>query len=247
MEEQYYDEYARLQDRHWWFSGRRRVIAAVLDDGLAPAPAERRILDVGCGTGAMLAELRRYGSAQGVDSEQKAIDVCHERGETAVLRASGTDLPFADASFDLVTLLDVVEHERDEAGMLDEARRVVEPAGAVLVTVPAYEFLWGEHDEVNHHWRRYTRPRLVSALERSGLEVERATYFNTLLFPPIAGVRLAQRLRPRKGPPRPDTQLSESGFVNSTLSRVFGSEAGLIGRGARMPFGVSVLALARPS
>lgn len=246
MEERFYEEYARIQDQHWWFTGRREIIVGALAESLAGAPSDgRRLLDIGCGTGTMLAEFGRFGTVQGVDGELAAVEFCHRRGRPEVQQATATDLPFDDASFDLATLTDVIEHIDDDRAVLAEAARVLRPGGSVLVTVPAYQWMWGRHDEIAHHKRRYTRPRLLAALADGGLETVRTTYFNTLLFAPIAAIRLFGRLRPTAPQDaRSDFELTKPGRVNSLLARLFASEAALLRR-TNLPFGVSLLAIAR--
>jgi len=245
VEDRLYEEYARIQDYHWWFTGRRAIIGAVLEQSLgATARDSRRILDVGCGTGTNLAALRLYGEVEGVDSEAAAVEFSHRRGEHAVRHHSGADLPYGDGSFDLVTLLDVIEHVADDGVLLREVRRVLAPEGRVLITVPAYMWMWGAQDEIAHHHRRYTRPQLRAALARSGFAPERLSYFNSLLFPPVALIRLARRLRSASGEVHSDFELSRPGPLNSLLARFFSLEAGLLRR-ADLPFGVSVLGLAK--
>lgn len=246
MEERFYAEYAEIQDRHWWFAGRRRIVASVLGEALpARLSGSTRILDVGCGTGVMLEELRRFGEVVGVDSEPAAVAFCRRRGEDRVELATGAELPFSDAAFDVVTLLDVIEHIDEEETMLAEVRRVLAPSGVLLVTVPAYTWMWGPQDEISHHRRRYTRRRLLDSLSRAGFQTSRSSYFNTLLLPPIAAIRLARRLFPAPEELRSDFELNQPGRLNSALTRVFGWEARLLQR-VNFPFGVSILALAHP-
>jgi len=245
MEDRFYEEYARIQETHWWFSGRRRVIRNLVARGLSPGPpAGRRILDIGCGTGTNLEELGRFGAVEGVESEPAAVAHCRARGWN-VTRTSGDVVPFGKASFDLVTLLDVIEHVPDDGTILAEARRLTRPGGTLLVTVPAYTWMWGPQDEISHHYRRYDAGRLRASLERAGLKPLRVTYFNTVLFPPIAAVRLLRRLRPAPGEVRSDFELNRPGPLNSLLAAAFGLEAGMLKR-FDLPFGVSLAALARP-
>lgn len=245
MEEAFYREYFRLEDRHWWFLGRRKILLSLLDRYVGRDPeGNRRVLDVGCGTGGMLPYLSRYGSVEGVDSEQAAVSFCRERGLTNVSLATIPPLPFPDGRFELVTAFDFLEHVDDDAATLEEVRRVLAPAGTVFVTVPAYGFLWGDQDRVSHHRRRYSASLLRERLLAAGLSPRRVTYFNTLLFPPIAAIRLGRRLMPRAGEPRSDLQLTdETGSVNRLLVRVLGAEARLLLR-RDLPFGVSLLAIA---
>ena len=242
MEQQFYEEYARIQDVHWWFVARRRILAAVLRRRLGPAgDANRRILDVGCGTGANLEMLDRFGRVIGVDMESGAVELCRERGWD-VRQSEGARLPFGDGEFDLVTLLDVIEHVADDREILGEARRVLAPGGSIVVTVPAYQWMWGAQDEISHHHRRYTRRRLIEAFDRSGLRLVRATYFNAILFAPIAAIRLLRRLVPGPSAPRSDFEDTPPGRVNALLTRAFTWEASIVPR-VQLPFGVSLLAV----
>ncbi|HEX8054580.1 MAG TPA: class I SAM-dependent methyltransferase [Thermoleophilaceae bacterium] len=242
MDTTFYSEYYEIEDRHWWFVGRREVLMRVLADHLEPG-RDRRILDVGCGTGTMLAHLGRFGTAQGVDASEEAVAFCHQRGLDDVGLLDDGPLPFGDDTFDLVTAFDVIEHVDDDLGLLRDFRRVVAPGGHVMVSVPAYRFLWGPQDEISHHKRRYVRRELTARFEEAGLTVLRSTYFNTLLFPPIAAIRVLRPAKPAEEL-ESDFTLTKPGRVNSLLGRVFASEARLVGR-TDLPFGVSILALAR--
>jgi SAM-dependent methyltransferase len=224
------------------------VLLAVLERAL-PAGAGLEILDVGCGTGTMLGHLARFGHAQGVDADAEAIRFCRERGLDEVRHVAPGPLPFADASFDLVTALDVVEHIDDDAAAVAEMARVLRPGGLALTTVPAFPSLWGRQDEIAHHKRRYRAAGLRALVAGAGLEVEHLTHFNTLLFGPIAAVRVARRTTrwgraPGSGELRSDFELTRPGPLNALLARVFAAEAPLVARG-RLPFGVSLLALGR--
>ena len=154
-------------------------------------------------------------------------------------------MPFADDSFDLAVSLDVIEHLDDDLGALRELRRTVAPAGALLVTVPAYQWLWSGHDEINHHHRRYTRRSLQLVAEQAGWKQARTTYFNSLLLPVAIVLRVLDRVNSAKTtessldlwvPPEP---------VNWLLERPLALEAALIARGGRIPAGLSLLAVFR--
>ncbi len=230
----------RAEDRHWWYRGRRRVLDVVLD-GLGLPPGAR-VLDAGCGSGRNMVELQRYGSVTGIELSSPSVQAARERGVGEVLEGSVLELPFADDSFDLAVSLDVVEHLEDDVAALRELRRVVAPGGRLLVTVPAYQWLWSRHDVINHHHRRYSRTTLVAAAQRAGWECERATHFNSLLLPPAIAMRAVESLS-RNGngssldlwiPPQP---------LNWGLQQPLNLEAALIGRGIRIPAGLSLLAL----
>jgi SAM-dependent methyltransferase len=245
MREDFYAEYFRVEDRHWWFIGRRRIVLAVLSVSLTSTPEgrTRRILDLGCGTGTMLTYLRRFGNAEGVDADEQAVGFCHARGEDRVQLLESKTLPFPDDSFDLLTALDVLEHIEDDRGALREVARVLRPGGIFLATVPAHGWMWGAQDEISHHFRRYSAGELKRKIPEAGLNLQRLTQFNTILFAPIAAVRLARRMRPPRAEVRSDFEMTGEGTGNRLLAEVFSSEAQWLRR-RNLPLGVSMLALA---
>lgn len=206
----------------------------------------RRILDVGCGTGTMLGYLSRYGRAQGIDADEQAVRFCMERGVRDVQQVTVSTLPFADGTFDLVTILDVLEHIDDDAGTLRELHRVLRPGGLLLVSVPAYRFLWGPQDEISNHKRRYLARELRTRLVEAGFRVRKLSYFNTILFPAIAGIRLLRPYRPGSPNLKSDFTMTRPGPANTLLGGLFGLEAPVVRR-MDLPFGVSILALAQKS
>ncbi|HEY7077161.1 MAG TPA: class I SAM-dependent methyltransferase [Solirubrobacteraceae bacterium] len=237
MEEFVYQQLYELEDTHWWFRGRRAVIWALLRR--AGVPSGARVLDAGCGTGRNLAEFGRLGRAQGVDPSPQAIDFCRRRGLSEVREASLEALPFAAGTFDVILLTDVLEHVGDDAAALAELRRVAAPGARLVITVPAYRWLWSAHDDSHHHLRRYTAPRLRARVRGAGWRPLVETYFNSLLLAPIAAVRLVSRSDSsdyeRTGPQ-----------LNRALTVPMRAEAAAIERGARLPAGVSVGMVAEP-
>jgi SAM-dependent methyltransferase len=234
MRDSAYDEHYAVEDHHWWFRGRWAVIEALLSR--TSLPANPRILDAGCGTGGNLERYSRLGEASGVDPSPDAVRYCAERGLGSVEQAGLESLPFADASFDLIAATDVVEHIEAEERALRELWRVAAPGGAMLLTVPAYMWLWSKEDENLHHKRRYTRSRLRQATERCGWDPQIATYFNSFLLPPIA---VAKRLRGQRERNEADLERTPS-YLNGPLSLPMRLEAQLIRRGFNLPAGVSV-------
>jgi SAM-dependent methyltransferase len=198
MERQAFEQFERLERDHWWFRGRRRVYLGLLEHVLAgtrPAAA----LDLGTGVGGFLPGLARFaGRVVPVDADAGALAVCARRelpvNVARPLRAGSAPLPFADASFDLVALFDVLEHLDDDRACLDEVRRLLRPGGRVIASVPACPWLWSSNDRVSGHRRRYTRRSLRAAFEASGLELERLTHANVLLFLPIVLATLCAQL-----------------------------------------------------
>jgi SAM-dependent methyltransferase len=244
MDEDFFPAYFELEGRHWWFLGRRKLFLRVLEDRIPVEDRPVQVLDFGCGTGAFLEDLGRFGQVRGVDADPTAVSFCHTRGRAEVIHAPpGVALPFSDGTFDLVTTLDVIEHIDDDVAALVELRRVLRPGGTLLVAVPAFMFLWGKQDEVSHHHRRYTSRTLRRALARAGFAIERVSYFNTVLFAPIAAVRLGRRLLRKPGSAQSDFDFGPT-LLNRPLGAVLGAEAGVVARWS-LPFGVSVLALAK--
>jgi SAM-dependent methyltransferase len=242
MMEHTYPILFRVEQSHWWYTGRRRIIASFVEEICRRVTDRRpRILDVGCGTGANLLMLSEYGDAEGVDVSEDAIAFCRERGLDKVKLGAAEELPYDDGTFDLVTALDVVEHMDDDLAGLKEMRRVLRPGGRVLLFVPTFMFLWGLQDVVSNHRRRYRLPQLTRVLEEAGFEIERTTYANITFFLPILLVRKLMRLTGIK------TETENSINVpalNGIFGRVFGAES-LILRNMNLPFGVSGLCVAR--
>jgi len=242
MEAREIDEMRRLEDHHWWFVGKRLLVTALLGDALARPGA--RVLDVGCGTGGVLAGLGNGMRPFGIDSSALALAHCRERGLTAIACASAGALPFAPSSFDVVLLLDVLEHFSDEQRLLADVRRLVRAGGHVLVSVPAFQFLWSDHDEVLHHVRRYRASELRRVLTDARFTIERLTYTNVAAFAPAVVVRgVLQRLGLWSGG-RTDFR-EHAALVNGTLVGAYRLEAGALARGIRLPVGLSVAAVAR--
>jgi 2-polyprenyl-3-methyl-5-hydroxy-6-metoxy-1,4-benzoquinol methylase len=240
LERTYYTEYFELEDRHWWFVGRRVILLSLLDRRLA-RDRELRVLDFGCGTGTMAQHLGRYGSVEAIDADPDAVAFCRQRGLSRVTHLSAGTVPFDDEHFDVVTALDVLEHIEDDSATLTELRRVLRPNGTLLCTVPAF---WGSQDEISHHFRRYVRSDLTRRLQGAGFRVLRASYFNTLLFPAIAAIRIGRRALPEAPDLKSDFRIGPRS-INTALGRLFAAEAPLIER-TDLPFGVSLFALCEP-
>jgi len=244
MEDWTYQEHYDMEERHWWFRSRRRVLWALVDRaGVGTSP---RILDAGCGTGRNMVEFAKLGPAEGVDLSAQAVEFCHRRGLDGVRQAAIEALPYEDERFDLVLATDVIEHLEDEGPALEELRRVTSADGRLIVTVPAYSWLWSNHDTSWHHFRRYTRRLLAQRVRAHGWEPVVETYFYSSLLPPVAAVRTFQRLRAGAnangngdGHGKSDLHLSPTA-LDRWLEMPVRAEARLIRRGASLPAGVSV-------
>ncbi len=243
-----HDQFAEIEQRHWWFQGRRAVLTCVLREQLGHdtgPTSERRIFDAGCGTGEMIDMLRAFGSVSAIDPSEDAVRRCVDRFDGTVDVRCGElprDLP--PSGCEMVTAFDVLEHLDDDLGALEAIHAVLPDGGVVVITVPAYAFLWGQHDVINGHRRRYRARQIRALLEASGFQVDRLTYFNTLLFPIVVLVRASRRLRSRGAiDPASDFTMPRPA-VNRLLLAVFSFEARLLRR-ASLPFGVSILAVGR--
>lgn len=240
MEENVYRVMGAAEERHWWFRGRRRVIEALLERAAPPPGA--RILDAGCGTGRNLELYAGWGDPSGVDPHPEAVDYCRARGFSDVQVGGAEDLPYDDASTDLIAATDVLEHVRDDATALREMHRVAAPGAALLLTVPAYEWMWSDEDLRLGHHRRYTLPRLRASVEAAGWRPEFGTHFNLILLPPIAAARKLSAGRKEEG----EIELTP-GWLDTPLSMPMRLEAQLIRRGVRLPAGVSIGLVCRRS
>jgi len=208
MEVQAYHDMAAQEDRHWWFRGKRRLVAPLLDEALAGSTSPR-VVDVGCGTGSNLTLVHeRFPAARqvGIDSDPNALGYCARRGESAhLVRASGLALPLAAESVDCLVALDFIEHVEDDSALLREFLRVLRPGGSLVASVPAYPSLWSPHDEFMHHRRRYRSGELERKLAEAGFRVDRRHGFNFVLLPAIALVRwIKRRSRDDAAPPGSD-------------------------------------------
>jgi SAM-dependent methyltransferase len=243
MDRSVYDRMAELDATHWWYRGRRDILETLIERSVA-LPSDARILEVGCGTGHNLTMLRRFGRVDATEIDGFARDIASKRLGHAVLDAALPELNgVPDRSYDLVAILDVLEHvEEDRASLISMAAKL-RPGGRILLTVPAHPWMWSAHDEVNHHKRRYTKKSFRGAVADAGLKLELLTYFNSLLFPVAAVKRLASRAAGKKGS---DDDSLPPAALNRMLEGIFRAERYAIGR-LPFPLGVSLAAIVSAS
>ena len=240
MERVVFERMAEQDQHHWWFVARRRILAELIRRVIKPVK-RARVLEVGCGTGHNLEMLGGFGTLDACELDAIARGMASDRLGRPVLEARLPDLSmFKAGSYDIVALLDVLEHVPDDAGSLKAIRKLLKPGGALLLTVPANKWMWSAHDVAHHHFRRYSKGELGRLLSAAGYEVQLHSYFNSLLFPLVAAARIVGKLR---GNESADDAMPGA-KVNAALEQIFSLESGLIGR-IPMPFGVSLVAVAR--
>jgi SAM-dependent methyltransferase len=247
LDRSYYEEYYFFEQDNWWFVSRRRILLVLLRK-LLPRTGNLEILDAGCGTGINLAYLEEFGRVTGVDNSEDAIRFCRKRGNAALLTADLRALPFDADHFDLVTALDVIEHIDEDASVVQNLVRVTKPGGHLLITVPPIPGLWSEHDEINHHKRRYRKQQLRALVEDAGCKIEKLTSMNSFLFPVAWTARTWQQLRRRirslpAHPPQTDFA-DYHPVVNALLTAIFTAETPLV-TSVGMPIGLSLVCFAR--
>jgi SAM-dependent methyltransferase len=241
VEAEIYRAMAALEESHWWFCSRRVIVRSLIER--LKLPPDAVIFEPGCGTGGNFAMLSEFGRVYAMEPDPDACAFARARGIATVERGELPDsIPFGDLKADLIVMTDVLEHLEQDRESLEALRAHLTDGGHFIATVPAFPWLWSEQDVILHHRRRYTAPVLRSLMEITGFKIELLTYYNFVLFPLIAGVRLAQRLLP---PGSHKSELKEhSPLVNSLLLRLFSSERYVIDR-LSMPIGTSLLVVAK--
>ncbi len=244
------DEYKKMfeaEERHFWFRASRQIVQGWLERAMAEAGMDRgaRLVDVGAGTGGMLARLGGTCRTLGVEYSPAGVAFARSRG-LDVVRGGLPDLPLRDGAFDLALSMDVFEHVEDDVAAMRGIRRALRPGGRLITTVPALQWLWSEHDVALHHHRRYHKAEFAERLQAAGFEIVHLSYYNSLLLPPIAAVRLAGRLRGRpaaavngQAPASDVTDVAAP--LNAVLTRIFASESQIL-RVTNLPIGASLIA-----
>jgi SAM-dependent methyltransferase len=239
MERILYEQMAELDEVHWWYVARRKVLQSLIERRVH-APTGARILEVGCGTGHNLKMLERFGTVDAIEVDAEARAIAEKRLERKIASARLPGLRGIErGAYDLVAALDVVEHIDDDRATVAALASCLKPGGRLLVTVPAHQWMWSAHDELNHHKRRYSKRALRELIDQSPLELDAIGYFNSLLFPLAVAARLASKASGRSGgeeslPPRP---------VNYVFERTFAAERRLVGA-FPLPPGLSLFAVA---
>ena len=239
MERVVYQQMAELDDRHWWYRARRRILAALVRREVQP-PAGAKILEIGCGSGHNLSMLADFGHVDGLELDDEMRALSEKSLGRKIMRSPLPELgEVKDKSYDLIGAFDVIEHIDDDHAALAAIATKLKPGGKFMMTVPAHPWMWTAHDVANHHKRRYSKRALRALIDGSPMRLEKIGYFNSLLFPLAVADRAAAKLRGKDDgnvslPPAP---------LNSALEAVFGAERYLVGR-LPLPPGLSLFAVA---
>jgi SAM-dependent methyltransferase len=240
MDQRLYKIWPAMEIEHWWFMGRRRIVMDLLKKYAELSDQNSRVLDVGCGTGGLLPDLAQYGSVWALEPDAGALSRAKKANPT-VHFTHGTapeDLP--DKTFSLIVMLDVLEHiAADEVALKSVVQRLT-PAGTLMLTVPAYNWLWSYHDEMSHHQRRYTVTELDAKLRQAGLTVSYISYYNTWLFLPVALRKILDRVGKWQ---KSHLTGRLPVLINKALAWLMASERYVLVCGS-LPFGVSIVAIA---
>jgi len=239
MERVVYQQMAELDDSHWWYRARRKILADLIRRKAQP-PANAQILEIGCGTGHNLAMLGEFGHIDGLELDDEARALSEKRLSRKVMSSPHPELvEVPDRHYDLIGAFDVIEHIEDDGAALASIATKLKPGGKFVMAVPAHQWMWSAHDVVNHHKRRYSRRALKALIDDSPLRLEKIGYFNSLLFPLAVAQRAVSKMRDKENadvalPPAP---------LNAALERIFGIERHLVGR-LPLPIGLSLFAVA---
>lgn len=239
MDRAVYSRLDQLEHRHWWFVARRMILSRVIErcfDGRR----DLKILEAGCGTGGNLEMLSRFGAVSAFEPDADARAIAAGKCDCDIRHGTLPDgNPYDGRTFDLIVAFDVIEHVEHDGASLAALRRCLAPGGRLIMTVPALPWMWSAHDERHHHFRRYTLASLIGTLDSAGFRIAQATYFNTLLFPLIAGARSVKRLF---GLADSEDDRMPPAWLNRLLCGIFAGERFAIGR-IPFPIGVSLLAV----
>lgn len=241
MEEYTFEEMYKNENNYWWFVGTRNIIFSQINKFFGNNN-DLKILDIGCGTGIVIKRLEKYGNVFGMDISDKAISFCNKRGIKNIIKANAIKLPFNNNTFDLITILDVLEHIENEEAAISETYRVLKSNGVAVITVPAFCFLWSDHDIALHHFRRYGIRDIKNKLLKNNFKILFASHYNMFLFLPIAFIRLVNNIfKKSKNVSEKKTDISHlPKIINQALMFLLNTEAKLLKK-IVFPAGVSII------
>lgn len=240
--------YSSLGDSYWWLAGKYKVVARLLKKLVDDYPVEKKekikILDIGCGPGNLINDLSNLGVIFGMDISLKALTLCREKNReksVQLINGRADELPIITNSIDIAILLDVLEHAIDDRKVIKEIYRVLNPEGMVLLTVPAYHILWGSHDEIYQHYRRYRLNKIKQIVEEAGFIIKKLTAFEAIFFLPLL---LFRKIKLILNNYQSDDFIKVSRYLNYILTKIILFE-GWVASKISHPFGVSIICTAR--
>ncbi len=241
MEDFYYQNMADIQKTHWWYEGRRVILSSLIEKLSLPEKAQ--ILEVGCGTGANLEMLQKFGTVSGIEPHSFARDYAQNMSGCDIQDGHLPDaLPFKK-TFDLIGAFDVIEHVEEDFESLQTIRDKLSDKGHAVFTIPAFQCLWSKHDDINHHKRRYTRQEFLFLLTEAGYDVTFISYYNTYLFPIATLILSLKKLMPKKD--SGNVKMPKFVFINTILRALFSSERFFLTKNISVPLGLSIIAVCR--
>ena len=239
-----FDKMFEVEETNWWYRGRRHLVTKWVKRHFERQGRPLRILDIACATGMSFRFLSQYGDIRGIDISEETIRLCKQRGIDRIVRCDAMKLPFRDGSFDVILALDALEHFPDDRLAIREIRRVARPDALVLVTVPAFMFLWSPHDVAYHHFRRYTRGELGRKLREGGLSPRKLSYYSMSVLAPVFAMRKLRQAKRKEGEAaHSDFFLELPRPLEAMLYGVMRAEIGLMDA-VSLPFGVSLFCAA---
>ncbi len=245
MKANYYKEYYTLERENWWFMARKEILSNQIEKLLA-SRTEIKILNVGAALGATTFMLQKFGNVTSLEYDKGCCDLVKEIHDLDFINGSITSLPFQSNEFDLVCAFDVVEHVEEDILAIAELHRVCKPQGYVFTTVPAFMFLWSDHDLINEHVKRYTKKQFLRLFKEENTEIFFVSYFNFFLFPFIAIIRIFSSLKKKIRKVRSiksDFSKMNNSFLNRLFYKIFRSERRCLNRRFSFPFGVSIMVI----
>lgn len=242
MEKAYESKRHRLEANYWLFKAKRDIVSKLVQ--ALNDKTDSRILDVGCAGGYLMRFLEKmgFGEISGIDISDSAVAICKKKGVKNVMTADCTKTSFKNSMFDIVTAIDILEHVKDEKAALNEWRRILKKNGRLIVFAPAFTFLWSQHDEICHHYRRYSRSTLINTLKKVNFTIERSSYWNFSLFFPASLIKIFQRIFLKNH--KSDQLYELNPLVNKLLIYLLKFENLLLKR-LDFPVGLSVFVIAR--
>jgi ubiquinone/menaquinone biosynthesis C-methylase UbiE len=244
MNAEEYKVHYTLENKNWWFVAKRNQLKKIF----SKLTRQSKVLDIGCGTGAIMEQMRKQAgkhNVHGLDYEQSALDFCKKRGLHNLKQGDAHKLPYQENSFDMITMFDVLEHLQDDKKVVQQLRKVLKKEGKLVLTVPAFQFLWTDHDISLHHYRRYTKEHLKRVLEEQGFKVEKMQYLYNSMFFVVGGIKLMNAFLPIHY--TLSTSSLETNKILNALLLAWCNLEQCIARVIKFPFGTSVYCVAKAS